>query len=102
MIRLRKMGNRRSLPAPDPIDGGPLMARPEIATLLALSSALGIATGDVLQQQAAHRITDTSVGHIALFASLLRNQRWWWGAVLLAASIALQAAALSQGSVLLV
>jgi hypothetical protein len=78
------------------------MARPEIATLLALSSALCIATGDVLQQQAAHRITDTSVGHIALFANLLRNQRWWWGAVLLAASIALQAAALSQGSVLLV
>jgi drug/metabolite transporter (DMT)-like permease len=78
------------------------MARPEIATLLALSSALCIATGDVLQQQAAHRITDTSVGHIALFASLLRNQRWWSGAVLLAASIALQAAALGQGSVLLV
>jgi hypothetical protein len=78
------------------------MARPEIATLLALCSALCIATGDVLQQQAAHRITDASVGHIALFANLLRNQRWWWGAVLLAASIALQAAALSQGSVLLV
>ncbi|HEX4392907.1 MAG TPA: DMT family transporter [Mycobacterium sp.] len=78
------------------------MARSEIATLLALSSALCIATGDVLQQQAAHRITDTSVGHIALLANLLRNQRWWWGAVLLGASIALQAAALGQGSVLLV
>ena len=78
------------------------MARPEIATLLALSSALCIATGDVLQQQSAHRITDASIGHVALFASLLRNQRWWWGALLLAASIALQAAALGQGSVLLV
>jgi hypothetical protein len=78
------------------------MARPEVATLLAMSSALCIAAGDVLQQQAAHRITDTSIGHLALFANLLRNQRWWWGALLLAASIALQAAALSQGSVLLV
>jgi drug/metabolite transporter (DMT)-like permease len=78
------------------------MARTDIATLLALSSALCIAIGDVLQQRVAHRITDASVGHIALFASLLRNQRWWWGTFLLAASIALQAAALSQGSVLLV
>ena len=78
------------------------MARPEIATLLALSSALCIAIGDVLQQQAAQRITDASVGHVGLFANLLRNQRWWCGTFLLAASIALQAAALGQGSVLLV
>ncbi|BBX62624.1 hypothetical protein MSAS_17980 [Mycobacterium saskatchewanense] len=73
-----------------------------IAALLALASALCIATGDVLQQRAAHRITDPSVGHIALFVRLLRNRRWLWGALLLAASIALQAAALGQGSVLLV
>jgi drug/metabolite transporter (DMT)-like permease len=78
------------------------MANTEISALLALGSALCIATGDVLQQRAAHCITDRSVGHIALFARLLRNQRWWWGAALLATSIALQAAALSQGSVLLV
>ncbi len=37
-----------------------------------------------------------------MFASLLRNQRWWWGTLLLASSIALQAAALGHGSVLLV
>jgi drug/metabolite transporter (DMT)-like permease len=78
------------------------MARPEFAALLALSSALCIAIGDVLQQQVAHRINDGSVGPVKLFATLLRNRRWRWGTVLLAASIALQAAALGQGSVILV
>ncbi|UQX11703.1 DMT family transporter [Candidatus Mycobacterium methanotrophicum] len=78
------------------------MAKTEISALLALSSALCIAMGDVLQQRAAHRIADRSVGHIGLFLSLLGNQRWWYGALLLATSIALQAAALGQGSVLLV
>jgi drug/metabolite transporter (DMT)-like permease len=78
------------------------MARTDIAALLALSSALCIAIGDVLQQGAAQRITDTSVGRIGLLANLVRSQRWWCGTFLLAASIALQAAALSQGSVLLV
>ncbi len=72
------------------------------AALLALVSALCIAIGDVLQQRAARCITDRSVGHVELFAKLLRNGRWWWGAVLLVASIALQAAALARGSVLLV
>jgi drug/metabolite transporter (DMT)-like permease len=78
------------------------MTKTEFAALLALCAALCIAIGDVLQQRAAHRITDKSVGHIELFARLLRNQRWWWGTLLLAGSIALQAAALGQGSVLLV
>jgi drug/metabolite transporter (DMT)-like permease len=78
------------------------MANTEISALLAVGAALCIATGDVLQQRAAHCITDRSVGHIELFARLLRNQRWWLGALLLVTSIALQAAALSQGSVLLV
>ncbi|OBI97556.1 DMT family transporter [Mycobacterium sp. 1465703.0] len=73
-----------------------------IAAVLALSSALCVAMGDVLQQRAAHCITDRSMGNVELFASLLRNQRWWWGTVLLVASIGLQAAALGQGSVLLV
>jgi drug/metabolite transporter (DMT)-like permease len=78
------------------------MANTDIAALLALSSALCIALGDVLQQQVAYRITDGSVGHLGLFANLLRNRRWWYGTLLLAASIGLQAAALGQGSVLLV
>lgn len=78
------------------------MAKTDIAALLALGSALCIAIGDVLQQRAAHCITDRSVGDIRLFASLLRDRRWWWGTLLLAASIALQTTALGQGSVLLV
>lgn len=79
-----------------------MIPKTDIAVLLALSSALCIAIGDVLQQRAAHCITDRSVGQIELFVSLLRNRRWWWGVLLLAASIGLQAAALGQGSVLLV
>jgi drug/metabolite transporter (DMT)-like permease len=78
------------------------MANSEIAALLASSSALCVAIGDVLQQRVARRITDTSAGHIQVFATLLRNRRWWWGALLLLASIGLQAAAMGQGSVLLV
>ena len=78
------------------------MAKTVIAALLALGSALCIAIGDVLQQRAAHCITDRSVGNVELFANLVRNRRWWLGAVLLLTSIALQAAALGQGSVLLV
>lgn len=78
------------------------MAHTGIAAVLALSSALCVATGDVVQQRAAHCVEDRSVGHVGLFASLLRNGRWWWGAVLLVASVALQAAALGQGSVLVV
>jgi drug/metabolite transporter (DMT)-like permease len=78
------------------------MATTNIAAALALTSALCIAIGDVLQQRAAHGITDRSIGYLQLFANLLRNQRWWLGALLLIASIALQAAALGRGSVLLV
>lgn len=78
------------------------MAHTNIAALLALSSALCVASGDVLQQRAAHCIADRSVGPLELFVGLLRNRRWWWGALLLVASIALQAAALGEGSVLMV
>lgn len=78
------------------------MPKPEIAAVLALGSALCVALGDVLQQRAAHCIEDRSIGHIELVGSLVRDQRWRWGALLLGASIALQAAALGQGSVLLV
>lgn len=73
-----------------------------IAVLLALGSALCVALGDVLQQRAAHCIEDPSIGHVELFVNLLRSARWWWGALLLAASVGLQAAALGRGSVLLV
>jgi drug/metabolite transporter (DMT)-like permease len=78
------------------------MDKVDIAALLALSSALCVAIGDVLQQRATHRITDTSLGQLQLFAKLARNQRWRWGVLILIGSIGLQAAALDQGSVLLV
>lgn len=54
------------------------MDKVDIAALLALSSALCVAIGDVLQQRATHRITDTSLGQMQLFAKLARNQRWRW------------------------
>lgn len=78
------------------------MPKTDIAIVLALGSALCVAIGDVLQQRAAHCIEDRSIGNVELIAGLLRNKRWWGGALLLAASIALQAAALGRGSVLLV
>jgi len=79
-----------------------LTANTQIAALLALAAALCIAVGDVLQQRAAHCITDPSVGNIELIGSLVRNKRWWCGALLLVASVGLQAAALAHGSVVLV
>lgn len=78
------------------------MTQADIAAVLALSSALCVAIGDVLQQRATHRITDTSISQFRLYGRLLGNRRWRWGALLLIASIALQAAALNRGSVLLV
>jgi drug/metabolite transporter (DMT)-like permease len=78
------------------------MDQVDIAAVLALSSALCVAIGDVLQQRATHRMTDTSLGQLQLFAKLARNQRWRWGVLILIGSIVLQAVALDRGSVLLV
>lgn len=78
------------------------MTNMEIAALLALGSALCVALGDVLQQRATHRVTENSLGDLAFFGSLLGNPRWRWGALIIVASIVLQAAALGRGSVLLV
>jgi hypothetical protein len=78
------------------------MTHTHIAALLALGSALCVAIGDVLQQQAAQGAAVSQNGHLGLLAELLRSRRWWLGIVLLAGSIALQAAALNEGSVLLV
>lgn len=71
-----------------------------IAALFALSSALCVAIGDVLQQRATHRIADAA--GVRLYARLLRDRRWRWGASILMVSIVLQGAALDRGSVLLV
>ncbi|OBA60291.1 hypothetical protein A5647_15130 [Mycobacterium sp. 1100029.7] len=78
------------------------MGKVDIAALLALSSALCVAIGDVLQQRATHRLTDTALGQLQLLAKLARNRRWQLGVLILVVSIVLQAAALEQGSVLLV
>ncbi|MDT5206250.1 MAG: hypothetical protein QOD34_2886, partial [Mycobacterium sp.] len=97
-----KAGNRRRVLPHSTSTGDASTANTNIAALLALSSALCVAIGDVLQQQAAHGAAGSPNGHLGLLAELLRSRRWWLGIVLLAGSIALQAAALSEGSVLLV
>lgn len=78
------------------------MAKADIAALLALAAAFFIAFGDVIHQRSAHEVTDEPVGHLELFARLLRDGRWWLGSGVAAVGFALQAAALGLGSVLLV
>ena len=79
------------------------MARAEVAAvLLALSAALVSAVGSVIRQRSAHEIVDKPVGAWELFRLSLRDTRWWLGAVAAVANYALQAAALSLGSVMLV
>ncbi|MEZ0341423.1 DMT family transporter [Mycobacterium sp. pV006] len=78
------------------------MAKADIAVLLALAAAFFVACGDVIHQRTAQQVTDEPVGHVALFARLLRDRRWWLGSAVAAAGFGLQAAALGFGSVLLV
>ena len=79
------------------------MARAEVAAiLLALGAALVSAVGSVIRQRSAHEIVDKPVGAWELFLLSVRDARWWWGAVAAVANYALQAAALSLGSVMLV
>jgi drug/metabolite transporter (DMT)-like permease len=74
----------------------------DIAVLLALGAALVSALGSVIRQRSAHEIVDKPVGAWALFVLSLRDTRWWLGAAAAVANYALQAAALSIGSVMLV
>ncbi|BCO36800.1 hypothetical protein BMW24_018040 [Mycobacterium heckeshornense] len=78
------------------------MPKTDIAALLALSAALFIAVGNVIHQRAARQVTDKPVGHVGLFARLLRYPRWWLGSLAGGVGFGLQAAALGLGSVLLV
>ena len=73
-----------------------------IAALFALAAALASAIGDVIRQRSAQEITDRQVGSLELFWLSLRDARWWAGALAAVANYALQAVALSAGSVLLV
>lgn len=78
------------------------MHKADIAALLALGAAFFIAVGDVIHQRSAQQVSDESVGHLRLFAQLLRDRRWWLGSLVAAVGFGLQAAALGLGSVLLV
>src|SRR5271156_4529344 len=79
------------------------MARAEVAAvLLALGAALVSAVGSEIRQRSAHEIVAKPVGAWELFLLWVRAPRWWWGAVAAVANYALQAAALSLGSVMLV
>ena len=79
-----------------------MVARADIAALLALGAAFFIAMGDVIHQRTAHDVTDQPVGYLGLFARLLRDRQWWLGSLVSALGFALQAAALGLGSVLMV
>jgi drug/metabolite transporter (DMT)-like permease len=78
------------------------MASAHVAVLLALGAALVSAVGSVIRQRSAHEIVDRPVGAWELFLLSVRDTRWWLGAVAAVANYALQAAALSLGSVMLV
>ncbi len=78
------------------------MDKADIAALLALGAALFVAMGDVIHQRTAHEVTAEPVGHLQLFAQLLRDRMWWIGSLVSAVGFGLQAAALGLGSVLLV
>jgi drug/metabolite transporter (DMT)-like permease len=78
------------------------MARADIAVVLALCAALVSALGSVIRQRSAQEIVDKPVGHWELFRLSLRDTRWWLGGAAAVGNYALQAAALSLGSVMLV
>ena len=78
------------------------MPETDIAILLALGAALVSALGSVIRQRSAHEIVDRPVGAWELFLLSLRDSRWWLGGAAAVGNYALQAAALSLGSVMLV
>jgi len=78
------------------------MPKADIAILLALGAALVSALGSVIRQRSAHEVVDRPVGAWELFLLSLRDSRWWLGGAAAVGNYALQAAALSLGSVMLV
>ncbi|MEM6109595.1 DMT family transporter [Mycobacterium sp. 050272] len=78
------------------------MEKTDIAVLLALLAAFASALGNVVRQRSAQEITDKPVGHLELFRMSVRDAKWWLGAGGAIANYALQAAALTLGSVMLV
>jgi hypothetical protein len=82
--------------------GGFIIAKVDIAALLALVAALISGVGDVVRQRSAQEITDEQVGHVELLRMSLRDVKWWLGGGAAVVSAALQAVALGLGSVVLV
>jgi drug/metabolite transporter (DMT)-like permease len=81
---------------------GFIIAKVDIAALLALVAALISGIGDVVRQRSAQEITDEQVGHVELLRLSLRDMKWWLGGGAAVISAALQAVALGLGSVVLV
>ncbi|WP_299558718.1 DMT family transporter [uncultured Mycolicibacterium sp.] len=77
------------------------MVKADLAVLLALAAALFTALGNVVQERSVQRVAPAG-GRAGVLAGLLRDRRWWVGTAAGLAGFALQAAALSLGSVLLV
>jgi drug/metabolite transporter (DMT)-like permease len=82
--------------------GGFIIAKWDIAALLALAAALISGVGDVIRQRSAQEISDEQVGHVELLRMSLRDMQWWLGGGAAVVSAALQAVALGLGSVVLV
>jgi drug/metabolite transporter (DMT)-like permease len=82
--------------------GGSIIAKVDIAALLAVVAALISGVGDVVRQRCAQEITDEQVGHVELLRMSLGDMKWWLGAGAAVVSAALQAVALGLGSVVLV
>jgi hypothetical protein len=78
------------------------MTKGDIAVVLALLAAFASALGNVVRQRSAQEITDKQVGHLELFRMSVRDAKWWLGAGGAIANYALQAAALTLGSVMMV
>lgn len=78
------------------------MEKADAAVFLALLAAFASALGNVVRQRSAQEITDKPVGHLELFRMSARDSKWWLGAGGAVANYALQAAALTLGSVMLV
>jgi drug/metabolite transporter (DMT)-like permease len=84
------------------VGGRVIIAKVDIAALLALIAALISGVGDVVRQRSAQEITDEQVGHVELLRMSLRDMKWWLGGGAAVVSAALQAVALALGSVVLV
>ncbi|WP_088414046.1 DMT family transporter [Mycobacteroides saopaulense] len=78
------------------------MSDADITSALAIGAAACVAFGDVIHQRMAHAVAAEDVGALGPITTLLRNWPWWLGTLISMVGFGLQAAALGQGSVILV